>query len=430
MNPESLYEIFKKYPKISTDTRKITNDSIFFALKGPNFDANAFAKEALEKGAAYCVIDNPEFKLNDRCILVEDTLSSLQQLASHHRDTLNIPIIAIVGSNGKTTTKELVTSVLKTGKNVWATPGNFNNHIGLPLSLLMIQSDCEIAIIEMGANHIGENAELCAIAKPTHGIVTNNGKDHLEGFGSMEGVIQSNGELYSHLELHKGVAFVNAHDEKLMSMSQHVAVRITYAANTPDRNITADYASTAMMLQPGIVFNLDHTTIVSTLSGDYNFDNIMAAIAMGKYFDLSNAQIKQGIQSYVPSNNRSQIIQQNDNVIYMDAYNANPSSMEVSLKNFSQMPFEDKFVILGDMNELGKFSFDEHAALIKYCRSLGLENTYFVGPELMKHADASNHFFPNTQAAFSFFKAHPLHYKNIFLKGSRSIKLETLLDCF
>lgn len=430
MNIESLYEIFKTHPEICTDTRKISKGCLFFALKGPNFDANTFAAKALELGASYCVIDNAAYQLNEQCILVEDALSCLQQLASHHRNILNIPVIVIVGSNGKTTTKELITAVLKTGKNVWATPGNFNNHIGLPLTLLMIKSDCEIAVIEMGANHIGENAELCDIAKPTHGIVTNNGKDHLEGFGSIDGVIQSNNELYVYLKQNNGYAFVNVFDEKLMHMSQPINNRITYAANRKEQFLDADYACMAEQLQPNIEFNLDGTSIHAHLSGDYNFDNIMAAVAIGKFFGLTNLQIKEGIESYIPTNNRSQIIQKPNNFIYLDAYNANPSSMEVSLKNFSLMPYENKVAILGDMNELGQYAFEEHSNMIRFCKKLTLDEVYYVGSEFCKHANSSTHFFANTQSAIDYFKANPIQQKHIFIKGSRGIKLEMLLDCF
>jgi UDP-N-acetylmuramoyl-tripeptide--D-alanyl-D-alanine ligase len=317
MTTIELYAIYKEHSTISTDTRKIAEGSIFFALKGPNFNANTFAAEALKKGAAYCVIDDVNYKINDKCILVDDVLNCLQKLANHHRKQLNIPIIAIVGSNGKTTTKELITSVLATTFNVWATPGNFNNHIGLPLTILQLTTNHQMAIIEMGANHVGENAELCEIAEPTLGIVTNNGMDHLEGFGNIEGVAKSNSELYYYLLKNNGTAFVNAHDEWLMRMSARLINKKTYAANTILRNVSADYTGVASELQPAIKFVFQNQNSHSILSGDYNFDNIMAAIAIGKYLGVSETNILKGVAAYEPKNNRSQWIQKKNNLIFM-----------------------------------------------------------------------------------------------------------------
>jgi UDP-N-acetylmuramoyl-tripeptide--D-alanyl-D-alanine ligase len=282
MAASQLYTLYKQSPLVCTDTRKISEGCLFFALKGPNFNANAFAAEALNKGAAYAIIDDATYKVNDRCILVDDVLKALQDLARHHRLQLNIPVIAIVGSNGKTTTKELITSVLAQQFNVLATPGNFNNHIGLPLTLLMLKQEHEVAVIEMGANHIGENAELCEIACPSLGLITNNGKDHLEGFGSIEGVAQSNSELYYYLLKNNGTAFVNANDEWLMRMASRLTDKITYAANDDEKNAAADCTGIAEALRPEIIFSFTpsslSTPIKSSLSGDYNFDNIMAAV--------------------------------------------------------------------------------------------------------------------------------------------------------
>ncbi len=327
MTLTELYAIYKEHPSVSTDTRKITQGCLFFALKGPNYNANKFANDALAKGASYCVIDDAEYAISDKFILVDDALLALQQLANHHRKQLNIPVIAIVGSNGKTTTKELITAVLNTTFIVWATPGNFNNHIGLPLTLLQLTNQHQVAIIEMGANHVGENAELCAIAEPTLGIVTNNGMDHLEGFGDIEGVAKSNSELYYYLLKNGGTAFVNAHDEWLMRMSARLKKCKTYAANTNFRTTKADYNGFAQQLQPSINYNYEELSGSSVLSGDYNFDNIMAAIAIAKYLGVNNQNIIKGIESYMPTNNRSQWINKEHNVIFMDAYNANPSSM-------------------------------------------------------------------------------------------------------
>ena len=379
MNTASLYNIYLEHSIICTDTRKIQPGCIFFALKGPNFNGNGFAHKALQDGAAYAIIDEAAFADNERCILVNDVLTTLQELATYHRQQMNIPVIAIVGSNGKTTTKELITSVLQTEKNVLATPGNFNNHIGLPLTLLILKPSHEIAIIEMGANHIGENAMLCEIAKPTYGLVTNNGKDHLEGFGSMEGVAQSNSELYYYLLKNDGLTFVNANDEWLMRMAGRLTRKTTYAAIDETRNTKADVIGTVKKLRPQITFSFEDIDIRSCLSGDYNFDNIMAAVAIGKNFGIDIKNIKKGIESYEPKNNRSQVLKKAQNTIYLDAYNANPSSMEAALRNFAAMHLPNSMAILGDMFELGKYAEEEHINMIKLCTSLGLLKVLFVG---------------------------------------------------
>jgi len=435
MNLEELYFIFKQHPIVCTDTRKIESECLFFALKGPNFNANSFAQEALNKGAAYAVIDDETFKLNDKCILVDDVLTTLQQLAKYHRQQLNIPVIAIVGSNGKTTTKELITSVLSQKFNVLSTPGNFNNHIGLPLTLLKLTIQHQMVVIEMGANHIGENAFLCEIACPDFGIVTNNGKDHLEGFGSMEGVAQSNSELYYYLLKHDGLAFVNANDEWLMRMATRLEKKVTYAASDDTSTSLSmtkiDCVGIPKSLRPQIEFVIRNSEIgiTSCLSGDYNFDNIMAAVCIGKYFGLSEEQIKNGIEIYEPKNNRSQIVKKQNNTIYMDAYNSNPSSLEASLRNFAAMPFDGKVAIIGDMFELGKYAEDEHQNMINLCNELKLENVIFVGEEFMKQKKNSSYTFLRTnEDAIDFVKKLNLIDKNIFMKGSRGMKLESIAE--
>jgi UDP-N-acetylmuramoyl-tripeptide--D-alanyl-D-alanine ligase len=434
MNISALYDLYLKHPTVSTDTRKITPDSIFFALKGPNFNANTFAAEALEKGAAYAIVDESHFPASDRIIPVEDVLQTLQQLAKHHRLALNIPVIAIVGSNGKTTTKELITSVLKQQLNVLATPGNLNNHIGLPLTLLQLHKTHELAIIEMGANHIGENAELCEIACPNMGLITNNGKDHLEGFGSIEGVAQSNSELYYYLLKHNGLAFVNANDEWLVRMASRLTQKVTYAANAESKNASADCIGTASQLRPEITFNYSFKGIQSTqpvhsvLSGDYNFDNIMAAVAIGKYLKVEDHLIQKGIQEYIPQNNRSQVIKKTNNTIYLDAYNANPSSLEASLRNFAAMEIPHKIAIIGDMFEMGKYAAQEHANMIAFCKQLSLEQVWLLGEEFGKQEATNMLQFMTTEDAVNYLKENPLYNKNIFLKGSRGMKLERLLE--
>lgn len=430
MNTASLYNIYLEHSIICTDTRKIQPGCIFFALKGPNFNGNGFAHKALQDGAAYAIIDEAAFADNERCILVNDVLTTLQELATYHRQQMNIPVIAIVGSNGKTTTKELITSVLQTEKIVLATPGNFNNHIGLPLTLLMLKPTHEIAIIEMGANHIGENAMLCEIAKPTYGLVTNNGKDHLEGFGSMEGVAQSNSELYYYLLKNDGLTFINANDEWLMRMAGRLTRKTTYAAIDETRNTKADVIGTAKKLRPQITFSFEDIDITSCLSGDYNFDNIMAAVAIGKNFGIDIKNIKKGIESYEPKNNRSQVIKKAQNTIYLDAYNANPSSMEAALRNFAAMHLPNSMAILGDMFELGKYAEEEHINMIKLCTSLGLLKVLFVGENFYNCREGNFDFVKNTDEATRFICEKKLTGYHIFLKGSRGIKLETLLDCF
>lgn len=423
-----LYAIYREHPHLSTDTRKITVGSLFFALKGPNFNANTFADEALKKGASYCIVDDSNCVINDKCILVDDVLKCLQNLANHHRKQINIPVIAIVGSNGKTTTKELITSVLSTTFNVWATPGNFNNHIGLPLTLLQLTNNHQVAIIEMGANHVGENAELCEIAEPTLGIVTNNGMDHLEGFGDIEGVAKSNSELYYYLLKNNGTAFVNAHDEWLMRMSSRLSNKKTYAANTALRSLHADYMAMANQLQPAIKFTFQNLNGYSILSGDYNFDNIMAAVAIGKYLGVSDDNVLKGIAAYEPKNNRSQWIQKNNNLIFLDAYNANPSSMEAALRNFAAMDHPHKIVIMGDMFEMGDYTKSEHQRMVDLCTNLNLNDLILVGEAFCNTNHNNAHAFKTTSEAEVLIKQ--MNYKNcaFFIKGSRGMKLEILAE--
>lgn len=432
MNAAELYKLYLKHPTICTDTRKITEGCMFFALKGPNFNGNAFAADAIKQGAAYAIIDEASYLSGEQTILTNDVLLTLQQLATYHRDQLNIPVIAIVGSNGKTTTKELITAVLSRQYRVHATPGNFNNHIGLPLTLLQLQASHQIAIIEMGANHIGENATLCEIAKPTLGVITNNGKDHLEGFGSIEGVAQSNSELYYYLLKHNGLAFVNAHDEWLTRMASRLSNKKTYAGNHAGRNVHADYTAEASSVNPEISFRIggDQTQIVSILSGDYNFDNIMAAVAFGLHFNMSYELIKLGIESYIPSNNRSQIIRKEFNSIFLDAYNANPSSMEAALKNFAQSPVKNKVAILGDMFELGAYEAAEHAQMIALAASLKIDEVILVGKafEAQNKTDTIKSF-ETTEEAKVYVQSKNYRGANFFIKGSRGMRLETLLDC-
>lgn len=424
---EKLYQLYLNFPDVCTDTRKITKDCFFIALKGGNFNGNNFAAQALEQGAALALVDDANVCTDHRFVLVDDALKTLQDLASFHRRKMNIPLIAIVGSNGKTTTKELLSSVLSQAKNILVTPGNFNNHIGLPLTLLMLNESHELAVIEMGANHILENEFLCEIALPDYGIVTNNGKDHLEGFGSIEGVIQSNRELFDYLKGNDGTAFVNMHDEQLLSMSTDLENRITYAANNASKSKTADYSCYADSLQPTIKFKLNGLEIESPLSGDYNFDNIMAAVSIALHFELDEEQIKAGIELYKPSNLRSQFIQKDRNKIFLDAYNANPSSMELSIRNFMQMEGENKLLILGDMFEMGKYEAEEHQAIADYCSSLSINNVWLVGKAFSK-TNSNYRKFVLTSDVIEELKLNPLEDRFVFLKGSRGMKLETMIE--
>jgi UDP-N-acetylmuramoyl-tripeptide--D-alanyl-D-alanine ligase len=427
MQIKELYQLYLEHPVVCTDTRKLSPNCLFFALKGGNFNGNLFATKALENGAAYAIVDEPEAVSSNKCILVPDVLETLQELARYHKEKLNIPIIAIVGSNGKTTTKELINAVLQTKYKVLSTPGNFNNHIGLPLTLLMLNASHQIGIIEMGANHEKENALLCYIARPTHGIVTNNGKDHLEGFGSLEGVINSNAELYDYLKTHGGIAFVNAADKVLLEKSIALKNRILYKNAISESVQTEETFLHAKAFQPNIVFHLLGTEIISPLSGDYNFDNILAAVSIGLHFGLNQDQIKQGIESYEPQNLRSQIIQKEHNKIFLDAYNANPSSMELSIKNFLAMPGNDKILCLGDMFELGVYEAEEHQHLVDHCQQLGLKNVLLVGKAFSK-TNSSYQKFEQTQELADYFTANPPQQKFIFLKGSRGMKLESLVE--
>jgi UDP-N-acetylmuramoyl-tripeptide--D-alanyl-D-alanine ligase len=433
MSVTQIYTIFCEKQSVSTDSRQITPGCIFFALKGPSFNGNEFASKALELGASFAVIDEEQYATDSRCILVDDVLKTLQQLATYHRHQLGIPVIGIVGSNGKTTTKELLAAVLQKKYNLLATPGNFNNHIGVPLTLLKLTAAHEIAVIEMGANHIGENAELCEIAAPDYGLITNIGKDHLEGFGSIEGVANASSELYAYLLKHGGTAFVNANDEWLMRMASRLSNKKTYAANYPGHTSEADYEGELTAARPFIRFTMDgfQKTFRSVLSGEYNFDNIMAAVAIGRYFGVAMEQIAAGLAGYEPKNNRSQILKKGNVTIYLDAYNANPSSMEVSLMNFAANDFPGKIAVLGDMYELGEFSDKEHQQMTMLATELGLEEVWLVGPSFAKHAlIAGAKSFNDATEVKNYILQRDYSGKTFFLKGSRGMKLETIAEAF
>lgn len=420
-----LYERFATCTGTSTDTRTIGKDSMFFALKGPNFDANAFAHEALEKGARYAVVDDPALVLDERYLLVPDVLVALQQLATHHRRKFSIPVIGITGTNGKTTTKELVHAVLSADRPTLATSGNLNNHIGVPLTLLRMNAEHRIAIIEMGANKQGDIAELTAIAEPTHGLITNIGRAHLEGFGSYEGVIAAKSEMYTHLGTHGGTVFVNMDDPLLMVKSSGLT-RVTYGnsegADSRGNPVPGDEPYMELVFddrdRPG------HFHVTTKLIGDYNAPNALVAVAVGRHFGVSDDVIAGSLADYTPSNNRSQFTDTGRNQLVLDAYNANPTSMASALENFAAMRSErPKLVILGDMLELGTESEKDHKAIVELVSKLKLK-AFFIGKEFAKATSVA---LPTASALIERMSTEPINGKLILVKGSRGIKLETVV---
>ena len=425
MQLHSLYQVYLKHPMICIDTRKITPGCLFFALKGPNFNGNAFAKEALEKGAQWVIIDEEAYKISEQCILVDDVLSCLQQLATYHRKQLNIPFIAITGSNGKTTTKELITSVLKTSFKTVATVGNLNNHIGVPLTILSIPLNTEMAIIEMGANHQREIASYCDIALPNFGLINNCGKAHIEGFGGEEGVRKGKGELYDFLIAHEGTIFLNSDLDYLVDMSAASKHKITYGSQ--DANYIAKPIMTNTFIGAAILNKDAETIIHSNLVGAYNFPNILAAVCIGMHFGIKIDTIKEAIENYQPDNSRSQLTKKGTNTIILDAYNANPSSMKVALENFASMPYEHKIVWLGAMKEMGKDAHKEHQQLIALLNAHPWEQVILVGKEF----ETTTHpylWFENTAMAEDYIKKQVIENKTILIKGSRASKMELLFE--
>ena len=416
MNIPELYELFQKHPEICTDSRKIVKGSIFFALKGENFNGNKFAEKAVNNGCAFAVIDEKKFSINKNFILVEDVLQTLQELAKYHREQLTIPVIAITGTNGKTTSKELISAVLSKELNVAATKENLNNHIGVPLTLLSIKQKDEIAIIEMGANHEGEIDFLCDLAQPTFGVITNIGKAHLEGFGSFEGVIKAKSELYNYIQKNIGKLFVNSEAELLIELANNIS-KITYGKS-------GDYIGAISESTPFISVVFQDEGIKSKLIGDYQFYNIMLAICIGKHFGVSQNNIKTAIEKYTPTNNRSQIIETRNNALILDAYNANPSSMSVMLHSFAKQKCQNRLCILGDMLELGKDAEKEHQAIINLAEALKLE-CIFIGKEF---AQVHKQAYTSTDEFAKVLKSNSIKNKTILLKGSRGIALEKLVD--
>ena len=428
MEAKTLYSYFLKSSSVITDTRKIEKNALFFCLRGENFNGNKFAKEALQKGAAFVVIDDSEyFKENSQYILVEDSLKSLQELAKYHRLQFDIPVIGLTGSNGKTTTKELIYSVLSEQFNTTATFGNLNNHIGVPLTLLRINKNTEIALIEMGANHLKEIEFLCNITKPTHGYITNFGKAHLEGFGSIEGVIQGKSELYKSLENTKGTALINSEDKLQVRLTKNQAKQ-QFGNKEADIVITSNNYTTKDNNHLSVSFQ--STIINSKLKGTYNYSNIKAAVAFGFIFDISLEKIKKGIEEYIPKNNRSQWLKTERNTVVLDAYNANPSSMTVALESLLNSDTKNKILILGDMLELGDYTADEHQKIIEILNKKTPETVILVGKEFKKTKTSNSNFhkFEETKDVIPFLQKKNFQNKTILIKGSRGIALEVLQE--
>lgn len=423
---EKIYDLFIKSTGISTDSRTVKPNNLFFSLSGPNFNGNEFADKAIENGALYAIIDDEKFKKNDQYILVDNCLFCLQELAKFHRRKFIAEVIAITGSNGKTTTKELVHTVMSSYFKTQSTIGNLNNHIGVPLTLLSIESTTEFAIIEMGANKPGDIKELVDIAEPNFGLITNVGKAHLDGFGSFEGVIKTKSELYDFLKKKLGTLFLNADDEILVKQASHLPA-FTYG-KSENANIKGQIEKSEQFLKLSWQIPTENRieTIQTQLVGDYNFPNVMCAIAVGVYFGVPFDLIKQSIEAYIPTNNRSQIIKTDNNSIILDAYNANPSSMEAALRNFERQNTKQKVVILGKMNELGSYSTAEHQRIQNLINECHFERAILIGDHYQ--ANGQDIILENTEKLKEWLKKNPLINKNILIKGSRSNKLEEIIS--
>lgn len=422
---DEIYSIFLNHRLVSTDSRHIEPGCLFFALKGDNFDGNTYAEFALNAGAAYAVIDDPTFE-NKQTLLVDNVLETLQKLSQTHRRKFNIPVVAITGSNGKTTTKELVNAVLSQQYKVTATKGNLNNHIGVPLTLLGITAETQITIIEMGANHQGEIETLCQIAEPTHGLITNIGRAHLGGFGGFEGVKKAKSELYSWLRKSGGKAFVNADNPLLMELSS--GIDCEYYGTQPDSGTKGEINRNPETLEFDWIRKNDSVAIRTNLVGKYNFENVLASIAVGTFFMVTPENIKSAIQAYVPSNSRSQAMKTERNSIILDAYNANPTSMQVAIENFRLIKATHKIAILGDMLELGSESPAEHRAIVTLAKESGFDHLIFVGPDFYEAAHKHFPCFLNSEQACEWLLSQNFADCTILVKGSRGIKMENVLS--
>lgn len=419
MDIQSIYDIFSRYPLVTTDSRKCSKDSLFFALKGGNFDGNKFAKAAIEQGCAYAFVDEPEFADGDRILLVDDCLKTLQRLAEYHRKQLGIRIIGITGSNGKTTTKELVAAVLGKKFNLTYTQGNLNNQIGVPLTLLSIKKEHELAIVEMGASHPGDIEELVNIAHPDYGLITNIGTAHILGFGSFEGVVKTKCELYDYLRAHHGKVFYHCANPILEEKSSDMD-RIPYGAGSA-------FSAELVGCDPFLHIRWKGHDIQTQLIGAYNFENVLASIAVGSYFGVSSEDIVEAISQYAPTNSRSQYKKTASNDLIIDAYNANPTSMSAALENFRKMVADSKVVILGDMKELGHVSEAEHQKIADMLPALHLKRAFLIGPEFAKtNSDALK--FDSVDQLNEYLKANPISSSLVLVKGSNSMKLTSCVD--
>ena len=425
MTIEQLYVIYRKYPSIQTDTRKLSAGDLYFALKGPSFNGNNFAKQALEKGAVYAIIDEKEYATDDRMIVVGNTLETLQQLARHHRQQFNIPVIAITGSNGKTTTKELIHAVLSTTYKTYTTKGNLNNHIGIPLTLLSIKDDAEMAVIEMGANHQKEIENYCKYVLPTHGLITNCGKAHLEGFGGIEGVEKGKGELFDFLRENNGTAFIMNDYSYLQRMSSGIQTVISYG--TVEADVVGKLSQTEPFLSLFIEKGADIDFLETQLVGDYNLPNILAAVTVGKFFRVKEDDIKMAIDTYHPSNSRSQLMEKDGNKIILDAYNANPSSMKVAIENFARMHATKKILMLGAMAELGEYSLKEHEDLVQMINKYSWKEVVLVGGDFLKTTNDFKKFSTSAEAG-KWLSEQEFHDAYILIKGSRSMQMEKVIE--
>ena len=425
MQIEELYKIFLAHPYIQTDTRKLKAGDLFFALKGPSFNGNLFAKQALDAGAAYAIIDETADFVNDKIILTDDVLATLQLLAKHHRQQFTIPFIAITGSNGKTTTKELVHEVLSTTFKTCTTEGNLNNHIGIPLTILKVKADAEIAVIEMGANHKKEIESYCQYTMPTHGLITNCGKAHLEGFGGVDGVRKGKGELFDYLRANNGIAFIMSDYDYLKEMSKGIDTISIYG--THDADITGEIKNSTGFLNVAITKGADIDIIKTQLVGEYNLPNVLAAVAVGKYFNVPDDKIKSALENYSPSNSRSQLIEKGSNKIILDAYNANPTSMKAAIENFAKMEGDKKVLLLGGMMELGDESLAEHEAIITVINNYKWQAVVLVGGDYykLKHQYID---LENSLQAREWFTQQQFGHTQFLIKGSRSMQMEKVLE--
>ncbi|MCK3685995.1 UDP-N-acetylmuramoyl-tripeptide--D-alanyl-D-alanine ligase [Maribellus sp. YY47] len=425
---ENIYKCFlEARQNVSTDSRQIEKGCLFFALKGENFNGNRYAEDALKSGALYSIVDEEEFATSERTILVDDVLTTLQNLALLHRRKLGIPILGITGTNGKTTTKELIAAVLSEKYKVSFTQGNLNNHIGVPLTLLKMNDKTEFGVVEMGANHPGEIAQLCQIADPDFGIITNVGKAHLEGFGSFEGVIKTKGELYECIGKKNGIIFYNRNNTYLEKLGEQIQNKISYG--TDDDGFKGELLHSPPFVHLKVNFPKGVLYLNTKLIGDFNFENVLAAACIGNHFEIDPLKIQRAIKNYEPRNNRSQLIVKGDLKIIMDAYNANPTSMKASLESFAAQKSDFAYLILGDMLELGEYSFDEHRSILHTIKEKGFQNVFLVGKEFAKANEKfSFSSYEKVEDLCLFLQQKPIKNGNVLIKGSRGIKLEKVLD--